>query len=1029
MKKRYVSIIALLVALGAGKADAVQYTVGDYSDSGPLTLRAAITGANSTIGADRVTFSQAGTITLLSPLPLINKGDLTFKTDYPVSLENLSAAGSYVLGIGNTNPHLVIPENLSLVASGTGNVTALYGVDQVNIDGTLGGNISATATNADFAYGVHASNTLTIANNLTGEISATANAGYFASGLSAENDLTIGGNLTAGASVSAEATYGLAAGIVANSGNLALFGNLSGTVSAEAASGNTVFGMGALKDLTIGGSLFAGGSVSAVAGGDYAFALYSDTGDITIGDPLNGTGNLAGAVSATATGSHAYGLQAELGSIAIGNNLSGDISATATNGHASYGMYAGKDITIGGNLTAAGSVNANAGGSDAYGIAANSGNLAVRGGILAGEVSAEAGGTRAAGLYAGGGIYGADSSNPLTVSGTVTATGKGAAAAILAIGAMNLDITGTVSGTDTGGSALGYAIHSGDFDYLGTAGFIASAAVADQVTVRSSGTLAGSVDLGAGDDSMTIQGLADISGVPTLSGGNGGGDDLVFQGWSGTLGDKVIDWEIVQVAGNSEVDLGVDKEITPSAGSTLRMTIGTNAVVYAKGSSPGTYRIGGRLLNNGTFDMLDNQVNDRVTVTGNYNGTGILRLDADLGSSGIQNPAEQLVIQGNAGNNSGPTTVYVNNVVNTVALTEGDGIRIIAVDGTSSDNAFVLGNPDDFGPFAVDLVNNDGSNWDVISPGYREEAALLQAVTPFIEKSGRESVPRFSERRAYTGLSGINSEKRGFWVRTSGSKYRLGMSGDASTEIKSCSGVTQVGSDLSAGGGEKLRYHVGLYGGIGYQNGDVDGLRSGQAGELNDTAYSIGYYATLYAPEKYYIEGVLQTSFHDLSLDYLTDPEQNVNFRSYLASVESGFSVPLSSSFSLQPQLQMIYQHTDGFDLSTRIGEVNIADHDGLQGRLGITGMVNSSLYAFNSFFEVNLIKDFSKESRVSYAADSITLESKPETLFLGGALGISRKVSEKSSFSGYLKAEALYGLDGHGSLDCRLTAGIRRTW
>lgn len=1028
MKKRYVSIIALFVALGAGKADAAQYTVSDYSDSGTGTLRSAITGANGTNGADRITFSQAGTITLLSPLPLINKGDVTFKTDYPVSIENSSAAGSYVLGTGNTNPHLVIPENLSLVASGTGNVTALYGVDQVNIDGTLGGNISATATNADYAYGAHASNTLTIYNNLIGEISATANGGQYAYGLFAENDLTIGGNLTAEASVSAVATYNLAVGIGSNFGNLALIGNLSGTVSAKSTSGSIVYGMGAVQDLTIGGSLFTGGSVTATAGGNNAGAIYSYLGNITIGDPLNGTGSLAGAVSATATGSHAYGLQAGLGSIAIGSNLSGDISATATNGHASYGMYAGKDITIGGNLTAAGSVNANAGGSDAYGIAANSGNLAVRGGNLAGEVSAEAGLTRAAGLYAGGGIYGADSVTPLTVSGTVTATANGAAAAILAIGAMNLDITGTVSGTDTGGSALGYAIHSGDFDYIGS-GFVASAAVADQVTVRGSGGLVGNVDLGAGDDSMAIKGLSDISMVSTLSGGDGGGDDLVFQGWSGTLVEKVIDWESVQVAGDSEVDLGVDKEITPSTGSSLHMTIGPSAVVYARGSSPGTYRIGGRLLNNGTLDMLDNQVNDRVTVTGNYNGTGTLLLDADLGASGVQDPAEQLVIKGNAGNNSGPTTVYINNVVNAVALTEGDGIRIIEVDGTSSENAFVLGNPDDFGPFAVDLVNNDGSNWDVISPGYREEAALLQAVTPFIEKSGRESVPRFSERRSYTGLSGINSEKRGFWVRTSGSKYRLGLSGDASTEIKSYSGVTQVGSDLSAGGSEKLRYHVGLYGGIGCQNGDVDGLRSGQAGELNDTAYSIGYYATLYAPEKYYIEGVLQTSFHDLSLDYLTDPEQNVNFRSYLASVESGFSVPLSSSFSLQPQLQMIYQHTDGFDLSTRIGEVNIADHDGLQGRLGITGMVNSSLYAFNSFFEVNLIKDFSKENRVSYAADSITLESKPETLFLGGALGISRKVSEKSSFSGYLKAEALYGLDSHGSLDCRLTAGIRRTW
>ncbi len=1216
MKKRYLAIVALLVALGAGKADAAQYTVSDYSDSGPGTLRAAITGANGTNSADGITFSQPGTI-ILSPLPLINKGNVTFKTDYPVSLQNLSAAGSYVLGIGSTNPHVVIPANLSLVASGADHVTALYGVDQVNIDGTLGGNISATATNNGFVYGVQALNSLTIANNLAGEISATTIGGV-AYGLFAENDLTIGGNITAGASVSAAAggdhafalfsgtgnisigdtlngtgnlagvvsatatgsdAYGLLAqtgsiaignnlsgdisatarngnvavgmavntdliiggditngcsviataggndagaifsylgnitigdtlngtgnlagvvsatatgsyayGLWAQTGSIAIGNNLSGDISATATNGSNAHAMRAKNDLTIGGDMTTGGSVSATAGGDNATALYSGKGNITIGDTLNGTGSLAGTVSATATGSIVYGLQADLGSIAIGNNLSGGISATANNGSDAYGMYArndltiggnvvdggsvratagtsfacgmiaysgnlaitgnfsgdvsatatsgsnavgmyaGTNLTIGGNLTAVGAIRAVAGGRDAYGIIANSGNLAITGGILAGEVSAEAGETWAAGLYAGGGIYGADSATPLTVSGTVTATANGAAAAILAVGAMNLDITGTVSGTDTGGTLLGYAIHSGDFDYIGTAGFVASAAVADQITVRSTGTLAGSVDLGAGDDSMTIKGLADISGVPTLSGGDGGGDDLVFQGWSGTLGEKVIDWESIQLTGNSAVDLGVDKEITPSAGSSLHMTIGSNAVVYAKGSSPGTYRIGGRLINNGTLDMLDNQVNDRVTVTGNYNGTGTLRLDADLGASGIQNPAEQLIINGNAANSSGPTTVIINNVENSVALTEGNGIRIIKVDGTSSDNAFVLGNPDDFGPFAVDLVNNDGSGWDVVSPGYREEAALLQGVTPFIERLGYSSVPRFHERRAFMAFSGNTAESRGFWVRTFGSKYRLGMSGNAATDVSGYSGGTQIGSDLSAGGSEKMQYNIGLYGGIGYQNGDVAGLRSVKAGELNDTAYSFGYYATLYAPEKYYIEGVLQASYHTFTVDYLTEPKQDLHLWSYLASLETGFSLPLSNSFILQPQVQMIYQHTDGLGLFTRVGEANIIDHDGLQGRLGFTGTVNSSRHNFNPFFEVNLIKDFSDMNQVSYLGDTVTLKSKPETLFLGGAVGISRKVSE-NNLGYYLKAEAIHGINGLDSYDYKLTAGIRKTW
>ncbi|MEI7824007.1 MAG: autotransporter outer membrane beta-barrel domain-containing protein [Chlorobiaceae bacterium] len=380
-----------------------------------------------------------------------------------------------------------------------------------------------------------------------------------------------------------------------------------------------------------------------------------------------------------------------------------------------------------------------------------------------------------------------------------------------------------------------------------------------------------------------------------------------------------------------------------------------------------------------------------------------------------------------------------------MAPTEGDGIEIVTVGGTSTDNAFVLGNPNDFGPFAVDIARGislgNTESWFVVSPGYREEAAVLQAVTPFVEKLGYESVPRFHERRSYFWFPNKNTEQEAFWVRDYGSKFRLGLSGDAATRVDGYSGGMQVGTDIAAGGTKDNRHNFGLYAGVGYMQGDVAGLRSDTAGKLNDTALSIGLYATQHAPDKHFIEAAVQGSYHNLSIDYLTEPKKDVNLWSMLASLETGVSIPLSPCFKLQPQAQLMYQHTNGFDISTSqlSGNVSIADHDGLQGRLGFTGMFKSCEHNYNPFFELNLIKDFSEENRVTYAMnslsdmryakDSVTLSSSPETLFLGGAIGISRNVSEKNNLSYFLKAEAMYGLDGLGSYDYKLIAGLRKTF
>ena len=69
-------LAGLLAVSGTQIARAASFTVSNTNDSGPGSLRQAILDANATAGADVITFSISGTITLGSTLPTIND-DLT----------------------------------------------------------------------------------------------------------------------------------------------------------------------------------------------------------------------------------------------------------------------------------------------------------------------------------------------------------------------------------------------------------------------------------------------------------------------------------------------------------------------------------------------------------------------------------------------------------------------------------------------------------------------------------------------------------------------------------------------------------------------------------------------------------------------------------------------------------------------------------------------------------------------------------------------------------------------------------------
>lgn len=889
-----------------------------------------------------------------------------------------------------------------------------------------GGGAEQFGDTGDNAYGIRSGDNIFIGNDLKGTFFVKAyddNAYGLRTG-NRGDDLFVGGDVTADMTVIAgngtveeplqllsegEGESDPFAGWTVDEENLQDGGDNDGA-----------YGLRASRDIEIVGDLE--GSFNIWALDDDAYGVYSSDGNIMAGSVSATMNVMAGWDGSGEDNSGAYGLSAD-DNVLIAGDYSGSINSKAHSSMpgSAYGMYAGEDIVIGGTFD---------------------------GSIMASDSM------EAYGMYAGGSVSGTGEDALNIQDGTITASvdGEGTAIGILARGGMNLDISGesliSATSQDDGVNGSARALSSrNNYD--------------DTVTIQDSSVLIGNVMLGGGEDVMTVigteDGNPDIEQVARLNGGPGPSDDdqLVFRNWSGTLGDEVVNWETIDVTEGSVVNLGGSKTDTDnplsdgedepfaaimsvSPNTIVTMTIDETSEVQAMGESAGDYVLAGDLYNYGHLNLSDGAADDTFSIVadgedggGNYYAASDLSLDADLSVSGVDSD-EYLDV---AGEVSGQTTVTINNVESHVAPTVGDGIGIIFAGDVEegNDEAFVLGNPNDFGPFAVEIaqadIPEDGFAWYAQSPGYREEAAAIQAVTPFMNRLGYESVMKFHERRAYGWFRNDSGEHESWWIRATGSKYRQGMEGDAAAEFEGYTGWMQVGTDLIADGDKGGRFDLGIFAGAGYGWAEVDGLRSDKAGELSQTAYGVGAYMSIHERGNWYLDAVAQAIYNDLAIDYLTEDEQKPDAWSYVASLETGGCIPMGTGFRIEPQAQLVYQYTEDMTLSTLVGDVSIEDHQGLQGRLSLTGVIGAPEATTYPFFEVTAIKDFSEDNSVKYLDGSVELKTSPEDWYLGGALGLTRTPQTDAGFGYYVKAAAMYGMDDLDSYNYSLMAGLRKSF
>jgi outer membrane autotransporter protein len=210
---------------------------------------------------------------------------------------------------------------------------------------------------------------------------------------------------------------------------------------------------------------------------------------------------------------------------------------------------------------------------------------------------------------------------------------------------------------------------------------------------------------------------------------------------------------------------------------------------------------------------------------------------------------------------------------------------------------------------------------------------------------GRQLIDTLHERIGEPGWPPTDRAQRpdGVWGRVIGLDGRHDGEPEGDTVDPSFDfslAALQLGLDLHRGETDTGAHdRAGLYAAFGHADASVEHLAPGRridAGDGSFDAWSLGGYWTRTGRAGWYLDGVLQATWYDMTMSAgrgLRPGE--TDGRGLGASLEAGYPVALGQGWAVEPQAQLVYQDLaiDGFDDGA--AEVSYRDLDSLAGRVG----------------------------------------------------------------------------------------------
>ena len=928
-------------------------------------------------------------------------------TGTPVAATSLAAGANLASSAANVTGY-VVRNQAQLTHSG---MIAFAGANGSAIVGTTGARIANSGTiglGGGASFGIDLAGTGTTGTH-TGRLTGSGTGVRIASGAAFANNGAIA--LTSGTSI-----------LIDGAGS-----TLSGTGTGAVSVGE---GVAALR-LVNGGAANTAGSFT---GGGTAHGVLVDTGAgaLTLG---------AGTITTTGSGN---AIENTAGSTAI--RLNGSTLIANGSGAAVHSAVA-LDPASTATLTAAG---ANSTGFDFSGTggARTTGNLALGDGLAITGSGAGSTGVRLntggqvtlAGRVAitnaqGGSAIVAGPASSLSNGGTLTSASTAAPVVDLRGGTPVFVNTGTITAASTtatailgGGNGQAVTLSAGPVTGAVTLG------AGNDIFLMTGGTLAGAFDAGAGNDTATFRGLTDanLSGVTAIAGSGtaAGGDTLTFDATISTGTRRITGFNAVNLSNSST--LTADGDLILAGGT---MTIGSGSTFFAGNGVRGTVgaTTGGTasVVNAGIIDLTNGAsgATDTLTIRGNYVGqNGTIRLQTVLAGDG--SPSDRLVIDGGAV--SGTTMIQITNAGGLGARTTGDGIEVVsAINGgtttaTTTGAGFTLaGEHVDAGAFEYRLYAS-GLTGTSQSFFLRTQANNQTPVTPVTpaDPTFRVEVPLLSTvagtlRRGDLAMLGTYHQRMGdengtiardftvpgrLWGRVIADDGRVRQGGDARPTTDGRTYGFQIGVDLFRFGTGGGHHDLGVYGGYTEGKFDVSGFAGGiqgrAVGRFDPRSTYAGLYWTYLSDSGFYADTVVQHSWYGGRAVATNGNVAPIDGTGILASVETGYAFPLSPTWVLEPQAQLIAQGNSLDDVVIPNALVQQRDRGQLTGRIGLRtrGRYDTSAGAIQPYLRANLWKAFASTDRTLFITPAATtpVRTSNSALWAEAGAGITWSLSPR---------------------------------
>lgn len=456
---------------------------------------------------------------------------------------------------------------------------------------------------------------------------------------------------------------------------------------------------------------------------------------------------------------------------------------------------------------------------------------------------------------------------------------------------------------------------------------------------------------------------------------------------------------------------------------------------------------GGLSLSNGQVIFAAQGTTYKVLTASALSGSGVFELNTSLNQGGGSTQSDLVHITGNA---SGSYQLGINNTDGVGAKTQGDGIRVVQLDGASNSASFGLRRPVVAGAYEYFLYQGgaaDADDWYLRSdlmastPSTEPDSNPPTAYNPSVagyavgahinRQYGFDSIGTLYQR---VGDQMVSGDKAGInqtsWIRVAGGEQKLQpgrFKYDADTWF------AQFGSDLYQSiNADGSRTHAGVMATLGQTNvGAGDSLRSQRPGLSDHTgsmtakAYGAGAYFTHYLEDASYLDVVGQFNHYsnDYSSIYGSTASQNAN--GVTLSVEAGKPFKHDSGWYVEPQIQVMYQHLRSSDLNDGTVDVKgVKDSSGLV-RLGArVGYGDDASSRARPYLTVNVLSNIGDAPEVDVDGVKIRNDYSQRWAEVGG--GITGQVAENISIYADLHYQRAFDGDMHGIGG---SFGVRMGW